>query len=280
MSLTEIREGGLSDVFTALEEAFNATGTDFYVIGAMARDVWYEKGQKSSRGTKDVDFAVLVSSHEEYEAVRNYLKEKYQYEDTRENAFVMISPSGTQVDLLPFGEIAIDDSITIKGEGMTSIDIDGFNEVYQEGTEEVELSTGHKFEVATLPAIVLLKLIAFDDRPERRTKDARDIANIIEHFFDLQEYLIYNNYSDEFLNEDDPRTLEEISATVIGREIKGMLSNNKSLHERVVGILEEHIKLADESKFVRNMVAETNRDVEQCLSWLKCVLDGLSNKKN
>lgn len=269
----------MSGVFTTLEKAFNAIGTDFYVIGAMARDVWYEKAQKSSRVTKDVDFAVLVSSHEEYEAIRNYLKEKYHYKDTKENAFVLISPTGTQVDILPFGKIAIDDSISIKGEGMTSIAVDGFNEVYQGGTEEVELSTGHKFEVATLPAIVLLKLIAFDDRPERRTKDARDIANIIEHFFDLQEDLIYNNYSDEFLNEDDPRTLQEISATVIGREVNNMSKDNKPLHERLKGILKEHIELAHESTFVRNMVAETRSDVEQCVSWLKRMLGALEEEK-
>lgn len=275
MSLKEIREGGLSGVFTVLAQAFAAIGIDFYIIGAMARDVWYEKGQKTSRGTKDVDFAVLVSSYEEYEALRNYLKEKYHYEDTRGNAFVMISPDGMQVDILPFGEIATDDSITVKGEGMTSIEVDGFNEVYEGGTEEVELSTGHKFRVATLPAIVLLKLIAFDDRPERRTKDARDIANIIEHFFDLQQDLIYNNYSDEFINDTDPRTLEEISATVIGREIKAMLGNNKPLHERVIAILQEHIEQADKSSFVRNMVAETNRDVDQSVSWLRHLLGAL-----
>lgn len=49
-------------------------------------------------------------------------------------------------------------------------------EVYQSGTEEVEMETGHNFKIATLPSIVLLKLIAFDDRPEKRSKDARDIA--------------------------------------------------------------------------------------------------------
>lgn len=105
MGLNELKEGDLKDVFTALEEAFANTGTDFYVIGALARDVWYARADKKFRGTRDVDFAVLIGSHEEYGAVRDYLKEHSQFRDTRENSFVMLSPAGVQVDILPFGEI-------------------------------------------------------------------------------------------------------------------------------------------------------------------------------
>lgn len=95
-----------------------------------------------------------------------------------------------QIDILPFGEIGIDDWIKITGEGLTNIKVNGFMEVYQSGTEDVEMETGHHFKIATLSSIVLLKLIAFDDRPEIRFKDARYIANIISHFFDLHADLI------------------------------------------------------------------------------------------
>lgn len=49
-------------------------------------------------------------------------------------------------------------------------------EVCLSGTKKIETETGHEFKVGTLPSIVLLKLIAFEGRPEKRTKDARDIA--------------------------------------------------------------------------------------------------------
>lgn len=75
---------------------------------------------------------------------------------------------GIQVDILPFGEIEINDEVKFEGTGLISIKVNGFNEVYFAGTETVELSTGHTFKVATLPAIVLLKFIAYDDRPEVR----------------------------------------------------------------------------------------------------------------
>jgi len=276
MSLNDIREGELKEVFSAIEQAFKVTGTDFYIIGAVARDVWYAKANKSFRRTKDVDFAVLVGSQEEYIAVRKYLKEHHNFQDTKQNAFVMFAPGNIQVDILPFGEIEINDAIDFKGQGLTSINVNGFSEVYQSGTSTMELLTGHNFKIATLPSIVLLKLIAFDDRPEHRTKDARDIANIIDHFFDLQADLIYRNHVDLFEDENDRRSLQDISAIVIGREIKQICTGNNSLLERIQKILKSHIQMAETSPFIRNMVEETKKDVAQCVLWLDNIRSSLT----
>jgi predicted nucleotidyltransferase len=65
-----------------------------------------------------------------------------------------------------------------------------------------------------------LKLIAFDDRLEKRSKDARDIANIISRFFDFRVDIIYEKHTDLFAAEANNQPLAEIEATVIGREIK------------------------------------------------------------
>lgn len=114
------------------------------------------------------------------------------------NSFVLLTPVGIQVDILPFGEIEINNEVKFEGAGLTSIKVNGFNEVYLAGTELVEPATGHTFKVATLPSIILLKFIAYDDRPEVRTKDARDIINIMLHFFELQADLIYDSHADLF----------------------------------------------------------------------------------
>jgi hypothetical protein len=41
MDLSNIREGELKEVFDELEEAFEYLKIDFYLIGALARDIWY-----------------------------------------------------------------------------------------------------------------------------------------------------------------------------------------------------------------------------------------------
>jgi predicted nucleotidyltransferase len=116
-------------------------GIDYFLVGALARQVWYEKVGLHFRTTKDVDYAALIGNHEEYQAVKRYLMEKEGYVETRENPFVLITPDGIQVDILPFGEIESDGSVEIKGTGMTGIRVDGMKEVYALGTEEVELDT-------------------------------------------------------------------------------------------------------------------------------------------
>jgi predicted nucleotidyltransferase len=148
-------------------------------------------------------------------------------------------------------------------------------EVYQAGTATAEMETGHVFKAATLPAIVLLKLIAYDDRPEKRQKDARDIAGIIQHFFDLQADLIYEYHNDLFAEGAPERTLEEIAAVVIGREMKKMCVDNQYLHDRLAVILTMQINKAQNSGFVRQMTEATKWPVDQMLSWLALVKEGL-----
>jgi len=277
MNLSDLREGELKDIFDTLEEAFDATGADYYVIGALAKDVWYSQGDILSRQTKDVDFAVLVGSQENYDAIKNYLKENKNFSDTKGNSFVMISPSGVQVDILPFGEIEIDDSVAVAGGELDIIKVNGFKEVYKSGTKEMTLDTGHRFDIATLPAIVLLKLIAYDDRPEKRAKDPRDIADIIDNFFNLQTDIIYSEGNlDLFKEEKSDETLQEISATVIGREMKKIVSANEPLTERLNQILQVHIEQGDESGFVKNMVAENGGTVEGSVKQLQNILSGLN----
>lgn len=276
MNFSELRKGEFKEVLDALEEAFGATGTDYYMIGAVARDIWYARGNKSFRRTKDIDFAVLIGNETGYLSVKAYLANHKSFVGLKNNAFAMITPAGIQVDILPFGQIEIDDGVSIHGAGLTSIKVNGFMEVYQSGTEPVELEPGHNFKVATLPSIILLKLIAYDDRPEYRAKDVRDIANIIQHYFDLQADLIYEKHADLFLQDTDP-SLEEISASVIGREIKKICGNNQPLLLRIQTILQAHTAGKYKKLFIRNMASETNWTEEKSIRVLMSMLHSVSD---
>jgi len=216
----------------------------------------------------------MIGSKEDYQKFRDDLMKK-GYTESRTNAFVIISPNGLQIDLLPFGGIEIDEEIKFEGKGLTSIKVNGFQEVYNLGTENVELETGHQFKIATLPSIALLKFIAYDDRPELRFKDARDIINIIDHYFNLQSDLIYENHADLCESDDQEITLEEISAAVIGREIKKMIKDNEKLHLRVQRIISEELQLMEKSAFIRNMVNESGKNVEKIAAKLEAMLNEL-----
>lgn len=279
MNLTTAREGELKQVFDTLEEAFGELDIDYYLIGAIARDIWYAKEKKQSRLTRDVDFAVLVGSQQEYTAIRQYLTENKNFVAIKCNAFVLLTPTGIEIDILPFGEIDVEDQVTLQGPGLANIKVNGFLEVYESGTETMELATGHQFKIATLPSIVLLKLIAFDDRPEERPKEPGDIAMILTYYFDLQANFIYREYADLFLNnspEWEEMKLPEISAIVIGREIKRITRENESLRVRLIKILQTQIKQEENSAFIRGMVKQTAETMEDVIKWLMRLQEGIA----
>ena len=244
MNLNSSGDHRLKSLIDALEEAFLALGIDYYLIGALARDFWYDRAKKTYRTTKDADFAILVGSQSQFEAVKQYLRDHKNFQDIKEDSLRMLSPEGVQVDILPFGEFEID----------TKIKFDALLEVYRAGTEEVDQTTGNSFKVATLPAIVLLKFIAFDEQPEKRLKDPGDIANIIINFFELQTELIYDNHPDLFENEE--RTLDEIGAIVIGREMKKICKDNFELLTRIKTIIKRNVDLQENSILVRKITME------------------------
>src|SRR5690348_13279341 len=73
MSLETIKDEELKQVFIELEEAFQAIGRDFYLVGAQARDIWFAREGIMQRQTKDIDVAVYIANPEDYRAVKDYL---------------------------------------------------------------------------------------------------------------------------------------------------------------------------------------------------------------
>ena len=113
--------------------------------------------------------------------------------------------------------------------------VNGFEEIFRRATIQVKDEDDDlEFKVATLPAILLLKLLAYDDRPEKRTQDPWDIARIIENYFEIEKEMIWEEHHDLF---DEDSGLIEIGARVIGREINQIISDNRTLKERVLSIL-------------------------------------------
>jgi predicted nucleotidyltransferase len=68
-SFEKLQQPHLKEVFKALERGFEATSIDFYLIGALARDIWMTgiHDVPQIRRTRDIDFAVLISAREEFE---------------------------------------------------------------------------------------------------------------------------------------------------------------------------------------------------------------------
>lgn len=266
----------ITEMLSALERGFEKFGIDFYLVGAVARDVWMSGINKIAprRTTGDIDFAVLIIDKGTYEALKTYLVETEGFYPFKGNSFVLIWKDKTEVDLLPFGAIEDEDGkVTTNGLSLTNINLQGFTEVYEEGLPQLELEGQHHFKFCTLPGIVLLKLIAWDDRPEKRRDDINDISDILNHFFNMYDNEIWGNHHDLFEEEAD---LKHIAAKVMGREMKKIAARNEKLFARIEGILNANTDDMPNSKMAAMMIEYFDNTVEDNVLLLQQLKKGFT----
>lgn len=275
-------DAGFTEALSALERGFEHFGVDYYLVGAVSRNVWLSGVHNVTprRTTGDVDFGVFINTTGVYENLMQYLIEVEGFQPYQQNAFVLIWKDGTQIDLLPFGAIEDENrKVTIHGTGYTSVHVDGFCEVYQQGLPEIELDEGHRFKFASLAGIVLLKLIAWDDRPEDRGDDIKDISEILDHFFEINKERIWEEHADLFTLEpasnDGRNGLLLIAAKVLGVELKEIASQTPSLYERLIGIISRNTIDADSSPMGKIMAQYFDMTVEQARLIIKEIEIGL-----
>jgi predicted nucleotidyltransferase len=122
------------------------------------------------------------------------------------------------------------------------------------------LEEQHRFKFCTLPEIVILKLIAWQDRPEIRRDEIKDISKILKHFFEMYADEIYENHNDLFGSEDAELNL--IAARVMGREMSKIAKRNESLFNRLQELLEVNSNNSDSemAKIMLEFFANTIED--------------------
>jgi len=234
--------------------------------------IWYVENGLPPRGTKDVDFGVYIPDSEVYAALKEKLIADYNYVQSGENAFCLISPDGIPVDFLPFGEIENQGKRLIDGKGLTTSKFDGFKEVFDEGVRAVNIGS-QTINICTIPSVVLLKLIAFDDRPEHRVKDPMDISSIITEFPHIESDLLWEEYS--YLYDKDI-SHEEVGTIVLGSEVGKLICQNKQLLGRVLKIVQDGIDL-NNSLAARMIIDSLNETVSEKQHLLKLFKEGIDN---
>lgn len=279
VSFKQLQQENLKATFVAFQKAFQVLDIDCYIIGALARDTRFAQKGKRALGTKDVDFAVLVLDFNQYQELKTYLIKDGGFHESKVNKYSLFDPQGQQVDLLPFGAIEIEDNQFIDATGVIHADVSGFKEVYEAATEEVSFEDEYNFKVSTLAGITILKLLAFDNQPEVRSKDIRDIGTILNYYFELESEMIYDSHSDLFSKDD--RSLEEIAARVLGREMRVVLNRSALLKKRVLTILTKDTASLEESVIGRILVPIMNlrsTSIEETVNLLKEIINGITDE--
>jgi len=273
--LNKIRqEGNYKELLDALERGFRRFSIDFYLVGATARDVWMRGLHEVTpkRATSDLDFAVMLKDSEQFGELKKYLIEVEGFVPYKENAFVLIWKDRTQVDLIPFGDLENEGVVTVKGTGFTSMNVEGVREVFEEASAEIQIDDNTQFKVCTLSGIVLLKLIAWDDRPEVRGDDIDDVADILRHYFRFNSEAIWEKHFDLFI---DDAGLDEIASQYLGREIGKIVIKNLKLKDRILDILERGISDTKSNGLDELLAKMLDNTIEFCRSLISHLINGI-----
>ena len=200
-------------------------GVPMLMVGAYARDInfWHVHGIETARKTLDVDLTVQLANWAAFASFSEALAElgfsKPDKGHPEKHTDLM---TGQEVDILPFGGISKDGkTITWPGE-RHPWSVIGLMDAFEHSlTIPVTFETiSRTVRVASLPAIVLMKIVAMHDRPEdRKQKDSADIAFIIRNYLNTGAAQRFQDkgYSDDVLGIKDDLIL--VAAYLLGEDI-------------------------------------------------------------
>ncbi len=260
--------------FDCIDEVMQELKIPYYLIGvsAIALEL-LKQGIKPSRGTKDIDFAVMISGINEYENISAAIEAR---------GFKKVNVPWTfysdvfkvAIDLLPFGEI--EENYTVNfNERYTDLHVLGFREVMEEAVQvEIEEKIAN---IPPLPGMVILKLIAWSDRPEARGDDLSDILKIIQHYYDLAWDEIVEQHYD--ILDKDPFDQKIIAAEVLGRNARLYLQKSEAISTRVLRVLGNNLQEVAKSAIAKEWARKLDSDIEYAFVLLTAFQKGITHEE-
>lgn len=276
--LNKITDDVVIEILNAVIPSLKNLEVEYFVVGAFARDVeLLAKGYDDppSRKTKDLDLAVMLSDEKEFNDLKIALSKLDGFEIHTTEPIKLIYKNSYELDLLPFGEIVNEKGLVeLKAKKTFTLDMPGFAEVYP-STNSITTDQGFELKVCSLPGVVLLKLIAWEDR-NHRTKDIQDIEYIIRNLYLLEIEEIASTNGDLLdLLENEINYTESVTARYIGRVIGTMLKDSTALLNRVEHLLMRNIQDTDNSQMGRIMSFDT---LEESLQIIEQIYLGIQDK--
>lgn len=224
-------DAGTIAIYRDVAEVAESLTIDYLVVGASGRDLIlrYAYDVQVQRATNDYNFAFEVGNLSEYEDLRTALLEKGFKQTSQYQR--LVSPQAVNVDLVPFGEFADEaGNITLPPDHHHKMNVLGFAEALADA-QLVRISPDPPLEipVVSMPGLILLKLIAWCDRPrDRRAKDAQDFRYVIDSYSRLPAD-VYGIWDEADCLEKFNGDIELVAAAFLGhqtRSIAGEASSN------------------------------------------------------
>ncbi|MEI8611138.1 nucleotidyl transferase AbiEii/AbiGii toxin family protein [Enterovibrio sp. Hal110] len=206
-----------------LVRIINGLGVPYFIAGATARDVVLHgiHGYPPIRATRDIDTAILVDSWDAFHATREKLLTA-GLKPSRVEHRLTEPKTQLPIDIIPFGAVADSKGdITWPPHFDITMSVAGFQEAYDSSLTVAwnDLT----FQVASLPGLALLKLIAWLERGAENRKDATDFFMVLSRYHEIHDGRLWEDYvPGEALGYD----VERQGAYLLGFDLKPLLTTS------------------------------------------------------
>jgi len=265
-------------ILKEIEKVFTRIDIPFFIVGATARDIILEHQFNISprRATIDIDIGVLIDGWDKFETLKDGLVHSGKFRLSRQKQR-LIYEDHFPVDIIPFGMIANEDgSITWPPDHEIRMSTAGFQECFRHAVS-VKLSSNPELvvKVINLAGLALLKLISWDDNPERRSKDAPDLFLIIRHYLDAGN--LDRLFEEELdLIEEGSFDYDLASARLLGRDVRNI--SNPTTKTKLIEILkrENHSKYGHKIAIdILQSDVSQSESYERVLEYFNALLEGI-----
>lgn len=252
----------------------------FFVVGAWARDLVLSIGHglQSKRMTEDLDLGIQVSDWNQYQQLVDGLIATGNFRANDRQRQRINYKDGFPVDIIPFGSLSDkNNNIVWPPDHAIKMNVMGFDEAC-EHAQLVRLRSQPELDIriVTPAGLTLLKLIAWrTGDPQRRQKDAADLAFIISKYTDAgNEDRLYNDFI--YVLEKYEFDTELAGAYLLGLDISQI--GKRSTLNFVVETLNQ--ETSDDSNFnlihdmIRNRI-DTDELFERVLNTLTILKEGV-----
>ena len=263
----------LGRVINALQVVAAPAGVEFFLTGAAARDLMlrYAHNIEPTRQTEDVDFAVMVSDWQSFDALREALIASGEFFPCSGPATHQLRhKSNLPLDIVPFGGIErADRTIVWPPDQSTVFDCFGAREAFA-ASAWVQLPECSPMRVPSIPALAILKVVAWHDR--KRTHPGKDAVDLLLYLRTYMDCGNLNRASTEHrdLFETDAFDYAEAGARLLGRDIARLLA--KPAIPRIMEIL---VPEADENGALL-LASQSGLDLELARRLVQSVCDELA----
>lgn len=179
---------GKQALLVIMDRVARLTNLRYFVVGATARDIlmYHLHGFPLNRASPDLDFAMAIESWPAFEALRAaLLQEPTLRPDAKILHRLHYSPAigdGFPVDLVPFGGVEISPAQVAWPPDMAIVmNVAGYAEALDSAVT-VCIADHCEVPVASIPGLVMTKLIAWLDRGRANPKDAVDFRFLLENY--------------------------------------------------------------------------------------------------